>query len=264
MYPRRAQVHDDQSSYDYTSQNEEPWRYIPTHAYPPPSPNPHLTYNHSPYPFNHPPPLYHLENMHATYSYTPQYSFHSNDTPPHSPTSWQTQETNYFDLYPQPQWEESFSIITQPPDENEIAQVERRLQIFILEAKDDMANLRATLKKEIEDELAAFKEETLQPLKRMEDTIAWLVSEVTKKNQMEAQAVTLRGGKTLPESSLKQDNAKKGECSSHPNDIPKLNEKGKEVDDKEEEASYKKHPSTKGKEIAQDQSITRNPKVPFP
>nr|GMD50548.1 hypothetical protein Iba_chr11aCG13680 [Ipomoea batatas] len=79
-----------------------------------------------------------------------------------------------------------------PHFDQECEHLEKRLLNLIHEAKEDRSNLKVTMKKEIEEELDTFKSDVLQPLKKMEETLAFMIKKLTRRINLEAQSITLR------------------------------------------------------------------------
>nr|GLL39936.1 hypothetical protein Itr_chr11CG18830 [Ipomoea trifida] len=140
--------------------------------------------------------------------------------------------------YNPPYWEEpSVSTLPNPHFDKECEHLEKRLLNLIHEAKEDRSNLKVTMKKEIEEELDTFKSDVLQPLKKMEETLAFMIKELTRRINLEAQSITLRSGKTLLETKRTENDPKQDETTVIEEiSIHELeNKKGLEVENESDE-----------------------------
>nr|GMD55748.1 hypothetical protein Iba_chr11dCG10930 [Ipomoea batatas] len=116
--------------------------------------------------------------------------------------------------YNPPYWEEpSISTLPNPHFDQECEHLEKRLLNLIHEAKEDRSNLKVTMKKENEEELDTFKSDVLQPFQKMEDTLAFMIKELTRRINLEAQSITLRSGKTLLETKRTENDPKQDETT---------------------------------------------------
>ncbi|XP_031104765.1 uncharacterized protein LOC116009778 [Ipomoea triloba] len=125
-----------------------------------------------PSPYEYPPPPYQFERAHAIYSYDPHDAQYTNEPPPYAN-----------EPYKQSYFEDPYH--NNPPlhsfDGNEFQE------------------------RELQEEWNALKNDTLQPLKQMEEQLAFMMKELTTRTQGEDHASTLGSGETIPEISWAKD-----------------------------------------------------------
>nr|GLL21653.1 hypothetical protein Itr_chr03CG06190 [Ipomoea trifida] len=126
-----------------------------------------------PSPYEYPPPPYQFERAHAMYSYDPHDAQYTNEPPPYAN-----------EPYKQSYFEDPYH--NNPPlhsfDGNEFQE------------------------RELQEEWNALKNDTLQPLKQMEEQLVFMMKELTTRTQGEDHASTLGSGETIPEISVDSDN----------------------------------------------------------
>nr|GME18790.1 hypothetical protein Iba_scaffold21283CG0010 [Ipomoea batatas]GME20402.1 hypothetical protein Iba_scaffold25037CG0110 [Ipomoea batatas] len=123
--------------------------------------------------YEYPPPPYQFERAHVIYSYDPHDAQYTNEPPPYAN-----------EPYKQSYFEDPYH--NNPPlhsfDGNEFQE------------------------RELQEEWNALKNDTLQPLKQMEEQLAFMMKELTTRTQGEDHASTLGSGETIPEISVDSDN----------------------------------------------------------
>ncbi|XP_031090861.1 uncharacterized protein LOC115995852 [Ipomoea triloba] len=149
--------------------------------------------------------------------------------------------------------------------ENNQTTLEKCLNDFIREMREENARLKETITKEMLGEIQELRHETLSPLQTVESTLAKIMEMIQSQGETDVNAVTLRSGKALPD-------VVPPPPQSIPTEEPRMDneettnstqaERALEEELRKEEIHPQ--PSRKGKEIMQEPPPVPKAKVPFP